>query len=259
MEYFVPNHSIVRTIWGKADTVLFIFAGAAAEFALNKAVDWLYFTGRLPADPLGRLFSTVEYARQIVFAERASAERAIDTITAIHAAVEAKRGVAIPAWAYRDVLYLLIDYAIRSFEALERPLTTAEKEEVFDVFARVGQRMRIPDLPSTYAAWLVVRQQHLAADLEYSRFTADLYQQYRRHLGPLRYWLLLQAQRLVVPAPVRELLRLGTWSWLRPVVPIYRQIQHLSLSRWVKGALLPSEYKAQIEALDIEPPRLSLR
>ncbi|MEJ7663471.1 MAG: hypothetical protein WKG07_29945 [Hymenobacter sp.] len=40
--------------------VLFIFAGAAAEFALNKAVDWLYFTGRLPADPLGRLFSTVD-------------------------------------------------------------------------------------------------------------------------------------------------------------------------------------------------------
>ena len=42
---------------GKGDTILFIFAGAgAAEFALNKAVDWLYFTGKLPTDPLGRLF-----------------------------------------------------------------------------------------------------------------------------------------------------------------------------------------------------------
>ena len=49
MDYFVSKNSVVRTIWGKADTVLFIFAGAAAEFALNKAVDWLYFTGRLPA------------------------------------------------------------------------------------------------------------------------------------------------------------------------------------------------------------------
>ena len=84
--------SVVRTIWGKADTVLFIFAGAAAEFALNKAVDWLYFTGRLPADPLGRLFSTVAYAWQIVFAKRA-----IDTIAAIQGAVEARRGAAIPA------------------------------------------------------------------------------------------------------------------------------------------------------------------
>ena len=67
MEYFVQPGSIVRKIWGKGDTVLFVFAGASAEFALNKAVDWLYFTGKLPADPLGRLFSTVMYARLIVF------------------------------------------------------------------------------------------------------------------------------------------------------------------------------------------------
>ena len=69
MEHFVKTDSIVREIWGKSDTVLFIFAGASAEFALNKAVDWLYFTGRLPADPLGRLFSTVAYARMIIFAD----------------------------------------------------------------------------------------------------------------------------------------------------------------------------------------------
>jgi hypothetical protein len=69
MNYFVEQNSIVRKIWGNSDTVLFIFGGAAAEFALNKAVDWLYFTGRLPTDPLGRLFSTVSYARKIIFAE----------------------------------------------------------------------------------------------------------------------------------------------------------------------------------------------
>ena len=46
MEYFVEKGSIVREIWGKGDTILFIFAGASAEFALNKAVDWLYFTGK---------------------------------------------------------------------------------------------------------------------------------------------------------------------------------------------------------------------
>lgn len=45
MELFVAKNSIVRKIWGKSDTVLFIFAGASAEFALNKAVDWLYYTG----------------------------------------------------------------------------------------------------------------------------------------------------------------------------------------------------------------------
>src|SRR6476646_8151083 len=130
MEYFVAKGSVVRQIWGKSDTILFIFAGAAAEFALNKAVDWLYFTGRLPADPLARLFSTVDYARRIVFADRAGAERAIDSIAAIHAAVEAKRGQPIPAWAYRDVLFMLISYSMRAFEVLERPLTAAECEEI---------------------------------------------------------------------------------------------------------------------------------
>ncbi|GAA4354499.1 hypothetical protein GCM10023185_16430 [Hymenobacter saemangeumensis] len=253
MEYFVPANSVVRTIWGKADTVLFIFAGAAAEFALNKAVDWLYFTGRLPADPLGRLFSTVEYARQIVFAEREGAERAIAGIAAIHAAVEAKRGAAIPDWAYRDVLYMLIDYSIRAFELLERPLTAGEKEQVFTVFWRVGQGLGIPDLPLCYTDWLPEREQRLKADLEYSRFTADLYQQYRRHLGLVRYQLLRRVQALVVPQRVRHMLNLQTGNWLRPVLATYCRTRHLALSQWARALLLPEAYRAQIAGLDIEP------
>src|ERR1700758_3827645 len=114
--FFVTDGSIVRGIWGKADTILFIFAGASAEFALNQSVDWLYFTGRLPADPLARLFSTVGYARKIIFSENDTALQYIDQITAIHKGVEVARGANIPAGAYLDVLYLLIDYSIRSFE-----------------------------------------------------------------------------------------------------------------------------------------------
>src|SRR5690242_21874069 len=98
MEFFVDRQSVVRKIWGKSDTILFIFAGAAAEFALNKAVDWLYFTGRLPFDPIGRLFSTVSYARAIVFSEKHAAMRAIETMATIHSNVEAKRGAKIPDW-----------------------------------------------------------------------------------------------------------------------------------------------------------------
>src|SRR5664279_764900 len=100
----------------RSDTILFIFAGASAEFALNKAVDWLYFTGRLPADPLGRLFSTVMYARKIVFSERDDALKAIDQITNIHRAVERSRNDTIPDWAYRDVLFMLIYYSRAAYE-----------------------------------------------------------------------------------------------------------------------------------------------
>ena len=253
MEYFVKPSSIVRRIWSSSDTVLFIFAGAAAEFALNKAVDWLYFTGRLPADPLGRLFSTVDYARRIVFADRAGAEQAIDAITAIHGAVEARRGEAIPAWAYRDVLFMLIAYSMRAFELLERPLTADEREEVVAVFCRLGQRMHIPDLPATYAAWHTAREQHLVDNLASSRYTTDLYLQYRKHLGSLRYQLLREVQGLVLPSYVRNLLLLPTGALIRPALALYRATKHLSLSQWAKNAMLPTEYQARIQALDDVP------
>ncbi|MCZ4223152.1 oxygenase MpaB family protein [Pedobacter rhodius] len=113
---FVNNSSVVRKIWGSTDTVLFIFAGAAAEFSLNKAVDWLYFTGKLPKDPLGRLFSTVVYAQRIVFSTLDEANQSIDQIATIHKQIEAARKTEIPDWAYRDVLFMLINYSIRAFE-----------------------------------------------------------------------------------------------------------------------------------------------
>src|SRR5215217_1596700 len=106
---FVATDSIVRTIWGDADTILLVFAGSAAEFALNRAVDWLFYTGRLPADPLGRLFSTARFARDIAFVDEATARRSFARIRAAHQYVERERGRSIPAWAHRDVLYMLID------------------------------------------------------------------------------------------------------------------------------------------------------
>ena len=77
MADFVAQPSIVRAVWGSSDLILLVFAGAAAEFALNRAVDWLFFTGRIPSDPLGRLFATVRCAQEIVFAEEAAAQPAL--------------------------------------------------------------------------------------------------------------------------------------------------------------------------------------
>jgi hypothetical protein len=250
MEYFVSENSIVRQIWGKGDTVLFIFAGSAAEFALNKAVDWLYFTGKLPADPLGRLFSTVTYAQQIIFSGLEAANRSIDQITAIHKNVEQARGAQIPDWAYRDVLFMLIDYSIRSFEVLERPLTNAEKQEVFNVFNRVGNRMGLAGLPATYTAWLNMRDYHLKNDLINSHFTADLYKQYRKHLGGIRYYLLKQVQMLLTPERVNQLLGFGKHRYLQPVIWIYKLSRNIRLDTLIKQMLLPARYKTQIKQLN---------
>src|SRR5215510_13801551 len=101
MADFVDQRSIIRAIWSNSDLVLLIFAGSAAEFALNRSVDWLFYTGQIPNDPVGR-------------------------ICAIHHSMESSRGERIPEWAYRDVLYMLIDYSERAHELFYRPLTMAE-------------------------------------------------------------------------------------------------------------------------------------
>lgn len=253
MQTFVHTDSIVRKIWGKSDTILFIFAGAAAEFALNKAVDWLYFTGKLPADPIGRLFSTVGYARKIVFATKEDAEKAIDKITSIHNAVEKGRGAKIPDWAYRDVLFMLIHYSIAAFELLERKLTATEKEDLYEVFLRIGIRMNIPGLPASYKDWLPVREAHLVQNLQKTKFTVDLFHQYKKHLGFFRFSVLIEGQILVVPKIVSGLLGFKKFSLLTPVVPVYKLSRLVNMDGAIKWVLLPSEYKSQIKALDIVP------
>jgi hypothetical protein len=245
MQYFVSQDSIVRRIWGRTDTVLLIFAGAAAEFALNKAVDWLYFTGRLPADPLGRLFSTMMYARRIVFSNKEQAMQAIKSISSIHRDVENRRGTSIPDWAYRDVLFMLIDYSRAAFELLERKMTDEENEELFDVFRRVGQGMEIPGLPANHTEWLVAREQHLLNDLVSSTFTTDLFKQYRKHLGPTRYAVLIEAQKLVVPGQVHKLLNLKPTRWLSPVFSLYRVSRKLRVDGVLQWIALPADVRKQ--------------
>jgi uncharacterized protein (DUF2236 family) len=256
-QHFVNKDSIVREIWGKSDTILFIFAGASAEFALNKSVDWLYFTGKLPADPIDRLFTTVSYARQIVFSDKESAKHAIDTMTKIHSNVETKRGYNIPDWAYRDVLFMLIDYSIRAYELLERKLTLNEKEEVFNVFYKVGFGMNIKGLPKTFNEWVTMRHNHLKENLEHSNYTSDLYKQYHMHLGFLRYQVLLETQKLLVPNEVYNLLSFKRKPILKPLIAVYKWSRHLQLDWMFKALLLPHQYKTQIKLLDITNTRLA--
>ena len=251
MQLFVDKESIVRKIWGKSDTVLFIFGGASAEFALNKAVDWLYFTGKLPSDPLVQLFSTVKYAKYIVFSSMDDANKSIDMLRQIHGTVEQNRGAVIPDWAYRDVLFMLIHYSIASYELLEKKLTDNEKEGVYNVFFRVGIRMGLKELPKTYIEWLPVRESHLKENLQKSEYTSDLFKQYKKHLGLVRYKVLIEAQKLVVPKHVKKLMFLNDFSLLRLVIPMYKFSRKIKTDGLLKNMFLPSEYKSQINELDI--------
>jgi uncharacterized protein (DUF2236 family) len=247
---FVEKDSIVRRIWGNTDCILFIFAGAAAEFSLNKQVDWLYFTGKLPGDPLGRLFSTVSYAQKIVFASTENANTAIDQINMIHRHVENARGAKIPDWAYRDVLFMLINYSISAFEVLQRKLSIKEKEEIFSTFQKVGQRMEIGGLPSTFVEWQFMHQAQLEKNLLYSKFTEDLFRQYRKHLGAGRYYLLKKVQAILAPQKVKELLGFGSAKMIEVLLKFYKVAKILKLGKLLRNLILPRAYKAQILDLD---------
>jgi hypothetical protein len=166
--------------------------------------------------------------------------------------VEASRGTSIPDEAYLDVLFLLIDYSIRSFELLQRRLSPEEKAEVFAVFHRVGARMGLRGLPGTYTDWAAKREVYLKENLIRSAFSQDLYKRYRKNLGWVRYRLLLQAQIVLVPGRVRRLLGLSPIPLFRPVVQAYKGIRMFRLDKALKIILLPGKYKAQVFRLDIQ-------
>jgi uncharacterized protein (DUF2236 family) len=252
---FVARKSIVRTIWGDGDTILLVFAGCAAEFALNRAVDWLFFTGRLPDDPIGRLFVTAGYAQYIVFADDATASATFERIRNVHGAVERQRGQRIPDWAHRDVLYMLIDYSERAHELLSRPLTAEEQDELYDVFRRVGIGLQIPDLPAPYSEWRNDREVHLLRDMLSTNGTKALYAKYRDHLGPWRYDLLLQTQAILVPEHVRDLLGLRSAEWLRPFARLYPMLVGVGLRSMLQRLLMPSRYIEAVRGLDHGAPR----
>jgi uncharacterized protein (DUF2236 family) len=230
--------------------VLLVFAGSAAEFALNRAVDWLFFTGKLPTDPIGRLFTTASYAQEIVFADELTACRTLQGIRAAHEAVERQRGQKIPDWAHRDVLYMLIDYSERAHALFARPLEADEQAELYDVFYRVGIGLGIPDLPATYAEWRADRERHLQADLLNSDGTAALYARYRNQLGLWRYRLLLRVQAVLAPQHVRGLLRLKSAEWIRPLLRLYPVLARAGLRSTIQRLLMPPRYLPAVRGLD---------
>jgi len=250
MKTFVDDTSIVKKIWSTTDITLFIFAGAAADFALNKQVDWLYFTGKLPGDPIGRLFSTVKYARYIIFKEEKEAIASIEKINSVHHNIEQARGFKISNGGYQDVLYMLIYYSISAFELLERKLIAEEKDEIVSTFARIGHQMQIQDLPANYQDWKKVYDHQLTHNLIKSSFTEDLFRQYRKHLGAFRYFLLLDIQRMLVSKHVNTLLGLGRTRFVLFLHPLYKRIRKYSLHKQLILMMVPRKFINQVKAMD---------
>jgi hypothetical protein len=145
---------------------------------------------------------------------------------------------------------MLIDYSERAHELLDSPLTADEQDELYDVFRRVGTGLGIPDLPTTYGEWRADRECHLRSDLLNSPGTKALFAQYRKHLGPWRYRLMVRTQALLVPNHVRGLLRLYRSAWLRPLARVYPVLVRAGLRSTIQRMLVPPAHLSAVRGLD---------
>ncbi|WNG24518.1 DUF2236 domain-containing protein [Cystobacter fuscus] len=251
MSTFTLENSIVRKIWGDADVILLLFAGAAAEYSLHRSVDWLAFTGAILKDPIGRIFATVAFAQDIAFSSVQKSNAKLAQINAIHKAVERKRGMSMPDWAHRDVLYLVLDYSERAFTLVHRPLTAEEQEGIYQYTRRIGEGLGMRGLPANYPEWRRHRNEIISENLVYSDYTRELMKSFRRDLGPWRFQLLLQAQGLITPEPVRNLLGLNPLPGLNQALQFYRFLVASGLRGIIQKTLIPPDHLSTVQSLDL--------
>jgi hypothetical protein len=246
----------IQRIWGSPDAILLFFAGGAAEFAAIKAVDWLFFTNRLPAAPIERFFETVRFAQQVFFGTHRQAIATIASIMRIHGHVEQARGMPIPAWAYRDVLFLLIDYGERAHTIIYGPMSSSERQEHFEALLALGQAMELPDLPTSYAGYQAQRHQQLLEDYASTTLTEQLFARYRAALGHWRYWLLRLLQASLLPAELRPVLGMRANWFVDALLRCYRYLPGGGNKLgWLYGLLLPGRVAVQLRRLAQGMPR----
>jgi uncharacterized protein (DUF2236 family) len=248
-QYAHEAPEVAKRIWGSPEAIILIFAGSSAEFAVNKAVDWLFFTNALPDQPIERFFETVRFAQAMVFGDRETRTRAIREVNRAHRGVERARGDNIPQWAHRDVLYMLIDYGERAHHLLFGPMTPEERQEFFTESIQIGRELGIRDLPQSYEDYRRQRVEHLRANTAHSEHTDLLYKSYRKHLGPLRMGALLKLQSNLVPREVRQHLGLRPSRLVSHLMHLYRRLHLSAVTRLLRPVLLPRHYSSQLATL----------
>ena len=246
---------LAQRIWRSPDVIMLLFVGSAADFALNKAVDWLFFTNALPSAPLDRFFETVQFGQTLAFGDEAAVQAWIARVNGMHRAVEQARNAQIPAWGYRDVLFFGLDYTERGYVVVYGPLTAAERQANFSWWMAVGEALHIENLPRTYAEYQSERAAQLQTDFERSALTDKLYLCYRRALAARwRMWLLYAVQASLVPAPVRQMLGLRKIWIIDRALGLYRYLPGGGNKlRWLHRFLLPRRYTQQLANLTRVP------
>jgi hypothetical protein len=244
------SYQIAQKIWSSTDAILLVFAGSAAEFAAIKAVDWLFYTNRLPSAPIDRLFDTARFAQNLFFSSPEEANATLIRINKIHGGVENSRKMAIPNWAYKDVLYMLIDYSEKAHDVVFGKMSKREKVAYFQAAMAVGKGMKLEELPLTYEDYVLDRKKQLSTDYEYSEFTTQLFESYRKALGGFRLGTLKMIQGSILPGELKKELNLPSNFIIDALLKVYYLLpgggEKLKL---LHKLILPAKYYEQLKKL----------
>jgi hypothetical protein len=222
---------ITREIWKSAENTALIFAGSAADFALNPENHWLFYTMALPNNPQERFIQTIQHTKRM---QTYSGQKVINyahKIRDIHTKIEASRSQKagheqkISNNAFREVGDMIIDYAIRGWEYINhKKMSLQQKEQWYQDSKYVFQNMHIQDLPETFVEWEQSRQKSIYERFTVNEFTPKLYDAYRKDLGAFRYWILIKFQAEFVHPLIKEKLNLKSNPLIKLGYKIYPYI-----------------------------------
>jgi uncharacterized protein (DUF2236 family) len=160
---------------------------------------------------------------------------------------EEGRNFEISNSAFLSVGFMLIAYGLQSSAYLKRrPLTAEEAEEYYQDQRDVLKAMGIQEVPETFEAYRLQRQDMLTSTLQPNAYTEALFMAYRRSLGFWRYSLLVAFMAGFVPEPVRDALSLRRIRWLGWFITWYPRIRCRPLSRLLQWMLVPRRIRRQL-------------
>lgn len=234
---------ITREIWSDPEHIVLIYAGSAADFALNAENDWLFYTMRLPQHPQQRFIETFAYNQRVFFSPKNDVSEIAKRIRAIHEKIEQSRSEhagcvkRITEKAFGEVGDMLIDYGIRAWEYLHRRrMSTGDRSRYASDMLAFISLMDIHGLPLNYEEWLARRERSVRDNLAPNPFTAKLYMAYRTDIGAVAYWILKQFQKRFAHPVVAKKLLLQKNPVFSPVYKLYPYMRPLGLF-WLLGFL----------------------
>lgn len=235
-----------RKLWTDLDHILLVYVGAAAEFSLVEENHWLFYTNKLPSNPLERLISTFVWNRKVMMTSAEDAEALAKTIRGFHDQVERERkreqggNPQISNQGFKAVGAMLIEYALKAEEYLEnREVSAGEKELYYQDQRGFFEAMGIRDWEESYEAFKEAREKRMPDELVVNKHTGDLFISYRRDLGGFRTWILKHFMAWFVPEHVRKSLNLKKAAWFAPAYRLYPLFHGHFPAKILHNLLLP--------------------